>query len=172
MISSKEICFTLLPSSIGLVLVAKSEKGLCAALLGDKPAPLIASLKKRFPRAALIKGDKSTEQLAAKIVRLIENPKRAAKALQGVPLDVRGTAFQMRVWKSLQKIPCGQTVRYADVARTIGNAKACRAVANACGANALAVIIPCHRVIASDGSLGGYASGVKRKRLLLEREKR
>jgi AraC family transcriptional regulator of adaptative response/methylated-DNA-[protein]-cysteine methyltransferase len=152
--------------SLGWILVAKSEKGVCAILLGDDPDALIHDLQDRFPRARLIGGDAEFETLIASVVGLIEAPGLGLD----LPLDIRGTAFQQRVWAALRKIPPGTTATYGDIARRIGAPKSIRAVAGACAANALAVAIPCHRIVKSDGALSGYRWGVERKRALLDRE--
>jgi AraC family transcriptional regulator of adaptative response/methylated-DNA-[protein]-cysteine methyltransferase len=154
--------------SLGSILVAKSERGICAILLGDDPDALTRDLQDQFPQADLIGGDAEFEQLVSKVVGFVEAP---ALGLD-LPLDVRGTAFQQRVWQALRKIPAGSTASYTDIARTIGAPHSVRAVAQACGANALAVAIPCHRVVRNDGALSGYRWGVDRKRTLLEREAR
>jgi AraC family transcriptional regulator of adaptative response/methylated-DNA-[protein]-cysteine methyltransferase len=154
--------------SLGAILVAQSERGICAILLGDDPDALARDLQDRFPQATLIGGDAGFEQLVSKVVGCVEAP---ALGLD-LPLDIRGTAFQQRVWQALRKIPAGSTASYTDIARHIGAPHAVRAVAQACGANALAVAIPCHRVVRHDGTLSGYRWGVERKRLLLEREAR
>ena len=154
--------------SLGAILVAQSERGICAILLGDDPDALARDLQDRFPQATLIGGDAGFEQLVATVVGCVEAP---ALGLD-LPLDIRGTAFQQRVWQALRKIPAGSTASYTDIARHIGAPHAVRAVAQACGANALAVAIPCHRVVRHDGTLSGYRWGVERKRLLLEREAR
>ena len=138
----------------------------CAILLGDDPDALARELQDQFPHANLIGGDAGFEQLVARVVGLIEAP---ALGLD-LPLDVRGTAFQERGWQALREIPAGSTASYADIARRIGMPNAVRAVAQACGANHLAVAIPCHRVVRSDGSLSGYRWGVERKSALLKRE--
>jgi AraC family transcriptional regulator of adaptative response/methylated-DNA-[protein]-cysteine methyltransferase len=161
-----EIRFAVGECSLGSILVAKSQKGVCAILLGDDPDALVRDLQDRFPRATLIGGDEAFEKLVAKVVGFVEAP---GKGLD-LPLDVRGTAFQQSVWQALQKIPAGSTASYAEIARRIGAPHSVRAVAQACGANALAVAIPCHRVIRNDGALAGYRWGVERKRALLERE--
>lgn len=152
--------------SLGEVLVAATEAGVCAVLLGDAPEPLVRDLQDRFPQADLVGGDAAFEALVAKVVGLVEHP----GAGHALPLDIRGTAFQQRVWKALSAIPPGQTASYAQVAREIGQPRAVRAVAQACGANALAVAIPCHRVVRNDGALSGYRWGVERKQALLDRE--
>ena len=152
--------------SLGAILVAATRKGVCAILLGDEAEALVHDLQDRFPKAELIGGDREFEQWMAQVVGLIEVP---AQGLN-LPLDVRGTAFQQRVWEALRAIPPGSTASYAEIAQRIGAPKAVRAVAQACAANALAVAIPCHRVVRSDGALSGYRWGVERKRKLLERE--
>jgi AraC family transcriptional regulator of adaptative response/methylated-DNA-[protein]-cysteine methyltransferase len=154
--------------SLGAILVAATGKGVCAILLGDVPEALVRELEDRFPRATLIGGDEDFEQWVAKVVGFVEAP---ALGLD-LPLDVRGTAFQQRVWRALREIPAGSTASYTEVARRIGAPKAVRAVAQACASNAIAVAIPCHRVVRNDGALTGYRWGVERKRALLEREAR
>lgn len=154
--------------SLGSILVAASSRGVCAILLGDDPEALIRDLHDQFPRAKLIGGNEEFEQLVAKVVGFVEAPGLGLD----LPLDVRGTAFQQRVWRALRKIPAGSTLSYAELARRIGSPKAVRAVAQACAANALAVAIPCHRVVRNDGGLSGYRWGVERKRALLRKEAR
>ena len=163
-----DIRFAIGECSLGSILVAASEIGVCAILIGDDPDALAHDLQDRFPRAELIGGDAAFEQLVAKVVGLVEAPGVGLD----LPLDVRGTAFQQRVWQALRDIPAGRTVSYIDLARRIGAPKSVRAVAQACGANPLAVAIPCHRVVRNDGALAGYRWGVERKRTLLERETR
>lgn len=164
--SDTDIYFAVGESSLGSILVARSERGICAILLGDDPDALTRELQDKFPKANLIGGDAGFEDLVAKVVGFVEAPELGLD----LPLDVRGTAFQQRVWQALRRIPVGSTASYADVARQIGSEKAVRAVAQACAANVLAVAIPCHRVVRNDGSLSGYRWGVERKRALLERE--
>lgn len=165
---NNDILFAVGQCSLGAILVAQSERGVCAILLGDDPHQLVCDLQDRFRQANLLGADQAFEQLIAKVVGFIEAP---ALGLD-LPLDVRGTAFQERVWQALRDIPPGSTASYAEIARHIGAPKAFRAVAQACGANHLAVAIPCHRVVRSDGDLSGYRWGVERKRELLEREAR
>jgi AraC family transcriptional regulator of adaptative response/methylated-DNA-[protein]-cysteine methyltransferase len=153
--------------SLGSILVAATAKGVCAILLGDDPDALVRDLQDRFPKARLIGADEDFERLVATVVGFVEAP---AQGLD-LPLDVRGTAFQQRVWQALRGIPSGSTASYAEIARRIGRPNAVRAVAQACAANALAVAIPCHRVVRTDGASSGYRWGVERKRALLEREK-
>jgi len=164
--SQTNIRFAVGECSLGSILVAQSDRGICAILLGDDPDSLARDLQDQFPQANLIGGNASFEQLVAKVVGFVEAP---ALGLD-LPLDVRGTAFQQRVWQSLRKIPVGSTASYTDIAKLIGSPKSVRAVAQACGANALAVAIPCHRVVRNDGALSGYRWGVERKRALLEKE--
>lgn len=161
------IQFAIGDCSLGAILVARSERGLCAILLGDEPAQLLEDLQARFPKADFVGGEADFEQWVAQVIGLVEAP-RIGLAL---PLDIRGTAFQQRVWQALTEIPPGTTASYAEIAERLGNPNAVRAVAGACAANALAVAIPCHRVVRSDGGLSGYRWGVERKRDLLERER-
>ncbi len=164
--ANEEIRFAVGETSLGAILVASSKKGVASILLGTDPDTLVRNLQDRFPKARLIGADGDYEALVATVVGFVEAPNLGLD----LPLDVRGTAFQQRVWQALQEIPVGQTVSYAEVARRIGSPKAVRAVAGACAANNLAVAIPCHRVVRNDGSLSGYAWGVERKRVLLDRE--
>jgi AraC family transcriptional regulator of adaptative response/methylated-DNA-[protein]-cysteine methyltransferase len=161
------IRFAIGESWLGSILVAASDKGVCAILLGDDPAQLAHDLEDRFPEAELIGGDADFEQLVARVVGFVEKPSIGLD----LPLDIRGTAFQQRVWEALRKIPHGTTASYAEIAGRIGQPKSVRAVAQACGANALAVAIPCHRVVKSDGATSGYRWGVERKEKLLRRER-
>lgn len=161
-----EIRFAVGQCSLGAILVAASERGICAILLGDDADVLVRDLQDRFPRASLLGGEAGFEQWVAAVVGLVEAPEIGLS----LPLDIRGTAFQQRVWQALREIPAGQTASYTEVARRIGLPRAVRAVAGACAANALAVAIPCHRVVRTDGSLSGYRWGIERKRALLERE--
>jgi AraC family transcriptional regulator, regulatory protein of adaptative response / methylated-DNA-[protein]-cysteine methyltransferase len=152
--------------SLGAILVAASDKGLCAIMMGDDPDALAQDLQKRFPKANLIGGDRDFEATVAKVVGFVEAPRIGLN----LPLDVRGTAFQQRVWQTLRKIPVGSTASYSEIAERIGAPKAVRAVAQACASNAIAVAIPCHRVLRTDRSLSGYRWGVERKRALLKSE--
>jgi AraC family transcriptional regulator of adaptative response/methylated-DNA-[protein]-cysteine methyltransferase len=164
--ANEDIRFAVGQCSLGAILVASSKKGVASILLGSDPGELVRNLQDRFPKAKLIGADSDYEALVARVVGFVEAPGLGLD----LPLDVRGTAFQQRVWQALQEIPAGQTVSYAEIARRIGAPKAVRAVAGACAANKLAVAIPCHRVVRNDGSLSGYAWGVERKRALLDRE--
>lgn len=152
--------------SLGAILVAASQKGIAAIFFGEDPEALVHDLEDRFPNANLIGGDRDFEEVMAKVVGLVEAP----EAGLDLPLDVRGTAFQHRVWQALRDIPVGTTATYSEIAEKIGMPKAIRAVAAACAANKIAVAIPCHRVVRSDGSLSGYRWGVERKQMLLDRE--
>jgi AraC family transcriptional regulator of adaptative response/methylated-DNA-[protein]-cysteine methyltransferase len=157
------------PSSLGTVLVAATARGVCAILLGDDPDRLVQDLRARFPKADLAEAEPQFSASVARIVAMVDAP--AQNGAIGLPLDIRGTAFQRRVWEVLRAIPAGQTRSYGDIARELGNPAATRAVAGACAANALAVAIPCHRVVAADGGLAGYRWGVERKRTLLAKER-
>ena len=160
-----DIRFAIGQCSLGAVLVAQSDKGICAITLGDAPEALIEDLQDRFPKANLIGADADFENTVAQVIGLVDQ----GQALY-LPLDIRGTAFQQRVWQALRAIPAGQTRSYAEVAGMIGSPAAVRAVAGACAANALAIAIPCHRVVRTDGALSGYRWGVERKRALLQKE--
>ena len=162
----EEIRFAVGECSLGSILVASTERGVCAILLGDEPDELAHELERRFPRARLIGGDAGFEELVARVVGFVEQPRIGLD----LPLDIRGTAFQQRVWQALRRIPAGSTTTYSELARLIGAPDAARAVAGACAANTLAVAIPCHRVVRKDGVMSGYRWGVERKRELLNRE--
>lgn len=164
--ANEEIRFAVGQSSLGCILVASSRKGVVAILLGHDAEELVHDLQDRFPKARLIGADKDYEAMVARVVGLVEAPEIGLD----LPLDIRGTAFQQRVWQALQGIPAGRTISYAELAQRIGAPSAVRAVAGACAANKLAVAIPCHRVIRNDGATSGYAWGVERKRALLDRE--
>ena len=162
------IRFVVERSSLGMVLVAATERGICAVTLGDEPEALTQDLARRFPRASRAPGGPEMQALVAAVLALVENPAAGAAHL---PLDIRGTAFQVRVWEALTKIPAGRTVSYAELAAAVGSPRGARAVAAACASNPLAVAIPCHRVIRGDGDLSGYRWGLERKRALLARER-
>ena len=162
------LTFAIGQCSLGAILVASSAKGVAAILLGDDPQALLRDLEDRFPRARLVGGDTAYEQWMARVVGMVEAP---ASALD-LPLDVRGTAFQQRVWQALREIPPGRTETYSSIAAKLGAPRSARAVAGACAANAHAVAIPCHRVVRHDGGPSGYRWGVERKRELIDREAR
>lgn len=161
-----DIQFAIGECSLGSILVARSKIGVCAISIDDHPEKLINELQDRFPNANLIGGDRDFEKLIAVVVGFVETPNLGF----GLPLDIKGTIFQQRVWQALRDIPCGKTVTYSELAALIGKPKAVRSVASACAANAMAVVIPCHRVIRQDGTISGYRWGVERKRLLLKME--
>ena len=161
-----EIRFAIGQCSLGAILVARSDRGVCAISMGDDPDTLARDLQDRFPQANLIGSDAQFERWVARAIGFVEAPQLGLD----LPLDVRGTAFQQRVWQALRTIPVGTTATYSDMAHRIGAPRATRAVAQACAANELAVAIPCHRVVRGDGSLSGYRWGVERKRALLARE--
>lgn len=162
-ISGMEVAFGL--SSYGVVAVAVSKGELCAVLLGSSRAELLDDLLHMFPNI-IMTSDKTASHVLSSVLQSIESPKRSLD----VPLHMLGTEFQCQVWRYLQTIPVGETRTYAEVAKDLGRPEAVRAVANACGANKIAVLIPCHRVIRTDGSLGGYRWGMNLKESLLSRE--
>src|SRR6516164_2862144 len=165
--SGETIRFVTVATPLGWALVAATERGICMTALGDDRHSLAATLRRRFPLAELIAEDAGLKEWADRIVRFVTAPEQNLD----LPLDIRGTAFQARVWRALQKIPLGKTASYSEIAATLGQPKAVRAVAQACAANKLALIVPCHRVIRNDGSLGGYRWGLERKQALLARER-
>jgi AraC family transcriptional regulator of adaptative response/methylated-DNA-[protein]-cysteine methyltransferase len=161
-----QIRFAIGACSLGAILVASTEQGICAILIDDDPDVLVRDLQDRFPKAELIGAEPEYEQVVSRVVGMVERPELGLD----LPLDVRGTAFQQRVWQVLRGIPAGRTVSYAELAQLVGSPQGARAVAGACAANALAVAIPCHRVVRNDGSISGYRWGVDRKAALLDRE--
>ncbi len=165
--TGEEIRFAVGACSLGAILVAATNQGICAILMGDDPEALVRDLQDRFPRARLIGADAEFERTVALVVGFVEAPRIGLD----LPLDVRGTAFQQRVWEALRAIPAGATVSYTELAQRIGSPAAVRAVAGACAANPVAVAIPCHRVVRSDGGLSGYRWGIERKAALIAREK-
>ncbi|WP_234421641.1 bifunctional DNA-binding transcriptional regulator/O6-methylguanine-DNA methyltransferase Ada [Parazoarcus communis] len=161
-----EIRFAIGECALGAILVAASRRGVCAILMGDDAAVLARDLQDLFPQAELIGDDPGFDRLVARVIAFVEAPRLGLD----LPLDVRGTAFQQRVWQTLREIPAGTTLSYAELAERVGTPRGARAVAGACAANVLAVAIPCHRIVRTDGSLSGYRWGVERKRTLLARE--
>jgi AraC family transcriptional regulator of adaptative response/methylated-DNA-[protein]-cysteine methyltransferase len=161
----EEIRFTYRPSSLGLILIAVSHLGVRAVMLGDVLETLRQDLAARYPDATRVNGD---ARLATRVVEAVEHPERPSD----VPIDMDGTAFQKSGWQALRQVPAGQTVSYGELARRIGHPAAVRAVAHACATNPLAVLVPCHRAVRSNGTLAGYRWGLGRKRALLERESR
>lgn len=164
--SGRTIRFAVAESSLGHILVAATEKGVCAIEFGDDATSLVHSLNERFAQAKLVGDDKDFARLVAGVVSFVEEPRRGLD----LPLDVRGTAFQERVWAALRSIPSGRTATYSEVAAAIGSPRSVRAVAQACAKNPVALAIPCHRVVRSDGALSGYRWGASRKSQLLARE--
>jgi len=164
--TGETVRFAMGQTSLGAILVAATEKGIVAIQFADEPETLLKDLQDRFPKAELVGDDPDFGQMVVEVVGQVESPQQGVD----LPLDVRGTAFQQRVWQALREIPVGTTESYADVAKRIGAPKAVRAVAGACAANDIAIAIPCHRVVRTDGSLSGYRWGVARKRALLDRE--
>jgi AraC family transcriptional regulator of adaptative response/methylated-DNA-[protein]-cysteine methyltransferase len=165
----EQIRWSIADTALGQALVATTSRGICMIELGDDVAQLEAQLRAEFPKAQLERVDSGRDEFLAPRLRAVADA-LAGKQAQ-VPVDLIGTAFQKKVWDALMKIPRGQTRSYADIARQIGHPRATRAVANACGHNRLAVVVPCHRVVRGDGSLGGYRWGVPLKQQVLERER-
>jgi AraC family transcriptional regulator of adaptative response/methylated-DNA-[protein]-cysteine methyltransferase len=163
----ESIRFAVAECSLGTVLIGATDHGVCSVLLGDSPEELVTMFQDQFPKAELLGGEDQFDGWIAGVLAVVD----ATGAAPELPLDIRGTAFQQRVWKALTKIPLGETASYADIANQIGSPSSFRAVARACGANELAIVIPCHRVVRSDGGLSGYRWGIERKRALLDREK-
>jgi AraC family transcriptional regulator of adaptative response/methylated-DNA-[protein]-cysteine methyltransferase len=164
--ANEEIRFAVGQCSLGAILVASSKKGVVSILMDEDPDALVRTLQDQFSKARLVGADAEYERLIARVIALVESPGVGLD----LPLDVRGTSFQRRVWQALQTIPAGETATYSEIARRIGSPGSVRAVAGACAANKIAIAIPCHRVIKSDGALSGYRWGVERKRALLVRE--
>lgn len=163
-----KIAFSIGVSAVGRVLAARSERGVCAILLGDDDSALIDQLQERFASSELTRDDIGLQLVLAQVAGFVDLPQGELD----LPVDAHGSDFQQRVWQALRDIPAGATASYTDIAQRIGSSHAVRAVAAACAANPLAVVIPCHRVIKRDGSLSGYRWGVERKRALLAREAR
>lgn len=161
------IRFALGDCRLGVILVAATTRGICAIELGDAADALLQDFQRRFPQAVLVGDDPAFAQWVSVLVGYVDQPDAT---IMDLPLDIQGTAFQQRVWQALRAIPCGDTATYTDVANALGKPTAARAVARACATNSIALAIPCHRVVRSDGSLSGYRWGVERKAALLERE--
>ncbi len=162
----QSIRYAVEPCALGVILVAATPQGVCAIEFGDSAHALVEGLQQRFPKAQLQPGDPDFRQWMGRVLSHIEHPAN----LQDLPLDIQGTVFQRRVWDALRRIPIGQTASYAEVAAAIGQPSAMRAVAQACARNPVAMAVPCHRVVRSDGTLSGYRWGPERKALLLRRE--
>lgn len=161
-----DIVYTFGDCAVGRCLVAESDRGVCAVLPGEADGPLLDELARLFPRARLIPGDAHFHQRVAQVFAHLDDHRQAID----LPLDIRGTVFQQRVWQALREIPAGETRSYRQVAQRIGQPRAVRAVAGACAANKLAIVIPCHRVVREGGALSGYRWGTARKAQLLTRE--
>jgi AraC family transcriptional regulator of adaptative response/methylated-DNA-[protein]-cysteine methyltransferase len=163
---TERVRFVIRKTSLGLTLVAAGDRGIRCILLGDDAGALERELAERLPQAELVAGDRA---FAASMANAFERIDRRDGKLT-LPLDPGGTAFQRKVWRALQKIPAGRTATYSQIAQSIGAPRAVRAVGAACGANPIAVFIPCHRALRKDGGLAGFYWGIERKRALLERE--
>lgn len=161
------VTYALARSPLGMLLVAITPRGVCAVRLGDSAAALERGLEREFPNAARERDDARLRSVVRRVLARLDGSRPDAR----LPLDIRATAFQRRVWRALCAIPRGQTRSYGEIARAIGRPRAARAVGHACAANPVALVIPCHRAVRSDGTMGGYAWGVGRKRKLLERER-
>lgn len=166
--AGEAIRVTVAPCSLGQVLVAATDRGVSSIELGDDAAFMLDRFRRQFARAEVTDGDAGLNALVRRVIELIDDPRDPGSDL---PLDVRGTAFQQKVWQALRTIPAGETWTYGDLARAIGKPGAARAVGAACGANPVCVVVPCHRVVGSNGSLTGYAWGTERKKELLRRER-
>ena len=160
------IAYTIVTSTFGRLLVGATDRGISAVSFGDADEPLMRTFFQEYEGAEIVRDDAAMKAWVQDVLRVVDR----GEARDDLPLDIRGTAFRMRVWQELRRIPRGETRSYADVARAIGAPGAARAVGGACGSNPVAVIIPCHRVIAEGGTLGGYGGGLDRKVRLLERE--
>jgi AraC family transcriptional regulator of adaptative response/methylated-DNA-[protein]-cysteine methyltransferase len=160
------ICYAIAESALGRVLVARSTCGVCAVLLGADDATLVTDLTTRFREAELVANEDAVHDDLAKVIRFADKPSRGLD----LTLDLRGTPFQRRVWETLPAIPVGITMTYGELARAMGEPHSVRAVAAACGSNPIALAVPCHRVVGSNGDLTGYRWGIERKRELLEKE--
>ncbi len=163
-----KIFYTIAHCDLGYLLVATKDKGICSLKIGDRVENLVKILANEFNQATIIWDDESYQNWLEKILNFVAGKDYNLE----LPIDIRGTDFQKKVWQALQNISYGETRTYQEIANELGKPKANRAVGNACGANPIALIIPCHRVICSDGSLGGYHWGIERKRKLIEREKK
>jgi len=165
------VFYTVVPCALGFVLVAMTPRGVHRVILGDDPLALDAMLRESLPAADVVRDDAALGDISAIVVALASGAALSHALLDALPLDLRGTVFQQRVWRELQRIPRGETITYAELAARIGAPTAVRAVGTACGANPVAMVVPCHRVVRADGSLGGYAWGLERKARLLRGEK-
>lgn len=165
--TSMNISYTIGESSLGKILVATTGRGICAIFIDNDDDGLVSELHRRFPKAVITPAGQNFQETVEKVVAFAESPRSGIE----LPLDLRGTAFQQRVWSALCDIPPGKTMTYGEIAKKIGAPDAVRAVGTACGANHVSLVVPCHRVIGKDGKLTGYRWGVERKKALLERER-
>ena len=161
-----QIGYTVANSSLGKVLVGSTDRGVAAVYLGERETPLVEALRKEYPNATIARSHNGANEWLNEILCRVEGNAPSVD----LPLDVQATAFQRRVWQELQKIPRGATRTYTQVARALGKPRSVRAVARACATNPVSIVVPCHRVIRSDGNLAGYRWGLQRKQKLLERE--
>jgi AraC family transcriptional regulator, regulatory protein of adaptative response / methylated-DNA-[protein]-cysteine methyltransferase len=164
--AGQQIRYATAPCALGVIVVAATAKGVCGIEFGDSAHALVERLRQRFPKAQVLPGDPPFNDWIGRVLRYVDHP----VGLLDLPLDVRGTVFERQVWQALQTIPSGRTASYREVAEAIGRPTAVRAVARACASNSIAVAIPCHRVVRSDGGLSGYRWGPERKAELLRRE--
>ncbi len=162
-----EMNYTIVDSRLGRMLVAATPRGICMVSFGSDDAVLLNALEQEYPKAHIVPGDQRMTEWVAAMLAYLEG----SSPILDLPLDVQATAFQRRVWEELRRIPYGETRTYSQIARSIGSQAAVRAVGRACATNPVSVVTPCHRVLRSDGSLGGYRWGLERKKLLLEIEK-
>jgi AraC family transcriptional regulator of adaptative response/methylated-DNA-[protein]-cysteine methyltransferase len=165
-----DIRYTMVDSPYGRLLIGATDRGVCSVILGEREAALERDLAAQFPNATRTRVNEGDAWLA-RLVRQVAGQLKRPAATGAIPLDLHGTAFQYRVWEALMAIPAGETRTYTQLARQVGKPRAVRAVASACAANRVAVVVPCHRVIRSDGSLGGYRWGLLRKAALLRQER-
>lgn len=170
--SGVEVCYTIVDASIGRLLIAATPRGICAVMPGDGDAALVARLGEELPKATLLRVDEGANEWFGAVLAGVERAlgRGEPRRPDAVPVDVGASAFQLQVWQALTRIPSGVKVSYQQLATELGKPRAVRAVARACASNRLAIIVPCHRVVRSDGSLGGYRWGLPLKRELLDRE--
>lgn len=162
-----KIAYSFTTTTLGLMCVAQTRHGVCAVIFGDEQSLMLDDLANRFEGAELVPGDCDHKAMAEEVARRVETP---GGKFEEIVLDIKGTAFQKSVWEILRNLPVGTVTSYSEVARRIGRPSAVRAVAQACGANPISVLIPCHRVVAKNAALTGYRWGLERKSSLLQRE--
>lgn len=168
--SDETVLYATAPSSLGIILVAQQAGKIVLITLGDDATSQVEDLRARFPRSTLIEDVTANQEILYVLVKHVDNP--TEKLSLPLPLNPSGTDFQLAIWHEISQIPLGKTASYSELAKSVNNPGGVRAVAQACGSNPLAIVVPCHRVLKSDGSLGGYRWGVERKRKLLERERK